>query len=184
MAEDEGLTLRISKLDAAKRQLRTAITMWFYDDDPVSTHTLAVAAYEIIHAVSKARDPNRPELLFDSTQVREDKRREFKDLLREAANFFKHGDRDPHALIEFAPGLTYIFFFYAVCGLELCGESLLTEFMLFRQWFQVAHPELLSEKVIEEIERRTTIDALAQLRALPKKEFFQTGMRALRNRQV
>src|SRR5580704_11433462 len=98
--------LRISKLDAARRQLRTAITLWFNNDDPVSAHTLACAAYEIVHAVSKARDPNRPDLLIDSAKVRPDKRREVNALLRDGANFFKHADRDPNGMIEFDPILT------------------------------------------------------------------------------
>jgi len=49
--------IMISKLDAARRQLATAITLWFEDRDPVSIHTLVFAAYEIIHAVSKQRNP-------------------------------------------------------------------------------------------------------------------------------
>jgi hypothetical protein len=52
-------TLTIGKLDAARRQLSTAITLWFGSDDPVSIHTLAHAAYEIIHTVSRKRNPDR-----------------------------------------------------------------------------------------------------------------------------
>jgi hypothetical protein len=48
-----GSTLRISKVDAAQRQLRTAIALWFNDGDPVATHALAFAAYEILHHVSE-----------------------------------------------------------------------------------------------------------------------------------
>jgi hypothetical protein len=46
-------SLRLTKLDVARRQLQTAITLWFTDGDPVSIHTLAFAAYEIIHVISK-----------------------------------------------------------------------------------------------------------------------------------
>jgi hypothetical protein len=52
MALDET-KITISKFDAARRQLNTAITLWFADGDPVAIHTLAYAAYEIIH-VEKA----------------------------------------------------------------------------------------------------------------------------------
>jgi hypothetical protein len=37
----------VTKLDAARRQLRTAIHLWFNDGDPVSIHALAFAAYEL-----------------------------------------------------------------------------------------------------------------------------------------
>src|SRR5262245_37379835 len=144
---EEGLTLRISKLDAARRQLRTAITMWFTDGDPVSTHTLAYAAHEIVHAVSKARDPNRPDLFFDTAYVREDRRTEFNQIWRESANFFKHADRDPNGLVSFAPGMTEIFIYYAIYGLELCGESPLDEFTVFLLWMQISNPSLRPENV-------------------------------------
>jgi hypothetical protein len=150
--------------------------MWFTGGDPVATHTLAYAAYEIIHAVSKARDPKRPDLLLDSAYVKEDKRREFNDLFREGANFFKHGDRDPHAVLEFIPGLTYIFFFYAVYGLELCGETPLDEFVVFQRWIQISHPEILPDAFREELIHSRKVEAFAQLRALPKKQFFEFAM--------
>jgi hypothetical protein len=39
--------LKISKLDAAKRQLEVAIRLYFYFGDPVAIHTLTAAAYNI-----------------------------------------------------------------------------------------------------------------------------------------
>ena len=64
-------TIRISKLEAARRQLRTAITLWFTGGDPVAIHSLAFAAYEILHAISEKRDPNRIDLIFDSVWIDE-----------------------------------------------------------------------------------------------------------------
>jgi hypothetical protein len=40
--------IKISKLDAARRQLDTAIRLYFMEGDPVSVHTLAAAAFEIL----------------------------------------------------------------------------------------------------------------------------------------
>jgi hypothetical protein len=40
----------ITKLEAARRQLRVAISLWFQDGDEVSIHTLACTAHEIINA--------------------------------------------------------------------------------------------------------------------------------------
>jgi hypothetical protein len=180
---DEPKTLRISKLDAARRQLRTAITMWFNSGDPVSTHTLACAAYEIVHAVSKARDPNRPNLLFDSMHVKEDKRKEFNDIFRQAANFFKHGDRDPHGLLKFSPGLTEVFIYFAISGLQLCGESPIDEFHVFQMWLQISNPQLMTDAA--QIEHSlNAIEHFAKLQMLPKHEFFNVSMRALRMTEV
>jgi len=158
--------------------------MWFYGDDPVSTHTLACASYEIIHAVSKARDPKRPDLLFDSAKIRDNSRKEFNDFFREAANFFKHGDRDPHGLITFAPGLTQIFIYFAIRGLHLCGESPLDEFIVFERWLQISNPSLLPDEAKKELGKRVRIEHLAQLRLLPKHEFFDVSMRTMRLSQT
>jgi hypothetical protein len=62
-------SLTVSKLEAARRQLSTAINLWSVNGDAVSIHTLAHASYEIIHAVSKNRNPYRRDLLFDSLVV-------------------------------------------------------------------------------------------------------------------
>lgn len=46
---------KVSKLDAAKRQLGTAIRLYFSDGDPVSIHTLTAAAYNILRDVTKQK---------------------------------------------------------------------------------------------------------------------------------
>src|SRR4051812_2812006 len=45
----------VSKLDAARRQLQTAVKLWFHDDDPVSIHTLLMAAHEIFRVLNRAQ---------------------------------------------------------------------------------------------------------------------------------
>ena len=42
------IKLRISKIEAARRQLDSAIELWFLDKDEVSVHTLAAAAYQLV----------------------------------------------------------------------------------------------------------------------------------------
>jgi hypothetical protein len=40
----QSKTIRIGKLDAARRQLQAAIMLWFTEGDPVAIHTIASAA--------------------------------------------------------------------------------------------------------------------------------------------
>src|SRR6266478_5939088 len=77
--------LKLKKLDAAQRQLRTAITLWFHDGDPVAIHALAFAAYEVIHTVSKKRNPYRRDLLFDTLLIKDEYRKDFCIKLKEHA---------------------------------------------------------------------------------------------------
>ena len=46
----------VTKLNAAERQLETAILLYFSDKDPVSIHTLCCAAYEVVHALNKRQN--------------------------------------------------------------------------------------------------------------------------------
>jgi hypothetical protein len=40
--------LRVNKLDAARRQIDTAICMLFAEDDPVAVHTLVCAGWQVL----------------------------------------------------------------------------------------------------------------------------------------
>jgi hypothetical protein len=81
--------ITVTKIDAAKRQLRTAIRLWFEDGDPVSIHALAFAAYEIAHVVSKKRNRARRELIFDTLMVKDGYRADWNKNIKKHANFFQ-----------------------------------------------------------------------------------------------
>jgi hypothetical protein len=136
--------LKLDKLDAARRQLSTAIALWFKDGDPVAIHTLACAAYEIIHTVSKKRNPSRRPLLLDLEFVHPDIRKEFRIALKHPANFFKHADRDSNDEIEFNPRFSEFFILFSILGIEFCGESQTTTERAWMTWFCLRRPDLLS----------------------------------------
>jgi hypothetical protein len=175
----EPPTIQISKLDAAQQQLRTATRLWFYDIDPVSAHSLACAAHEVIHVVSKIINPNRPELLFDSAAINPAFRKSVLQRLKEAANFFKHADNDPHDSLEFMQGLTWSFIYYSIYGLQLSDVELMDEFLVFRHWTAITMPEKLTQDGLAEFIDSCTVGTLAALQALSKQDFFDLGMKTL-----
>ena len=107
----------ITKLEAARRQLRVAISLWFQDGDEVAIHTLACAAHEIINDINKHRGGE--DLLFNKAVFREEYRDEIIKRFRKEMTFFKHADRDPEGVIDFVPKLTEIFIINSLCGIEL-----------------------------------------------------------------
>src|SRR5215203_3825480 len=139
MSTEPGF-IKITKLDAARRQLRTAIALWRDDGDPVSTHALAFAAYEVIHAVSKKRNPSRPDLLFDWLRVKDDGRKQINLVIKQHANFFKHADRDGDAAIEFPLSLSETFILFAILGVKHCGEPQSDEELAFLHWREMHGP--------------------------------------------
>ena len=81
----------ITKLDAARRQLNSAIRLRLNDGDSLAVHTLSYAAYGILRDLCCAR------------------RREVKEVLdaiiddaefAKHPNFLKHADRDPEGMLN------------------------------------------------------------------------------------
>src|SRR5208283_1424597 len=106
----------ITKIDAAERQLNTAIRLFFENRDHLSSYALAVASREVTDGVIKSRDSElyHRELarLGDPLKVRLSYREELKVLIkrefyedflrldRKWQNFLKHACKDPDAEIE------------------------------------------------------------------------------------
>jgi len=116
--------IKIAKLDAARRQLETAVRLYFSEADPVSIHTLTSAAYQVLSDVNRARGgvPMLKEQI--PTWVRPDATVEAKRRLNDAANFFKHADHDHDEVLEFNEGPTELLLYDAVRKYrELTGET-------------------------------------------------------------
>jgi hypothetical protein len=80
---------KISKQDAAVRQLCTAIRMFFANEDCVAVHTLACASREIFEKHCKMQEKRR---MFDfvSEGNPEYTEKQLWNLINDARNFFKH----------------------------------------------------------------------------------------------
>ena len=137
--------ITVTKLDAARRQLRTAIRLWFNDGDPVAIHTLAYAAYEIIHVVSKKRNRTRL-LVFDSPMIKNEYRSAWNKKIKEHANFFKHANIDPDGSIAFVPALSILFLTAATAGIRLLSERPSIEEFAFVTWFFYHRPDWLNPR--------------------------------------
>jgi hypothetical protein len=170
---DDTSTIRVSKLDSARRQLRTAITLWFTDGDPVSIHTLIVAAYEIFHTVSKQRDPYRRDLLFDSDYIKDEYRRDWIKLVKKNANFFKHADRDPDDITELDPEMNLWFIVYSITARGLCGEGQSQEESDFMWWFHIHRSKYLTDAGREMFANLWPANVVEFSRTLSKRQFYE-----------
>jgi hypothetical protein len=95
-------SLNVSKLEAATRQIETAIALYFQDGDPVSIHTLACAAYEILETLNQ-RSGGQPTIRQQfGNDIKPEYVKFFYSRLASARNFFKHAKSDPDASIEFS----------------------------------------------------------------------------------
>jgi hypothetical protein len=136
----------VTKLDAAERQLRVAIRLFFERRDLIAIHTLAAAAQEIVRQLGKARGLKG---MYEhaNERIRPEKRKEFINELRAAQKFFKHAGKDANQKLEFHYEATKFQLFDAVllCA-ALKGLPLAPEFAAFLGWFMAKYPDVFIDE--------------------------------------
>ena len=105
--------IRVTKLDAVRRQLETAVILWFHDGDPVSIHTLVAAAHQILYDLNQ-KIGGTPMLEDAGNSIRPDYLKEWQRRLAKWENFFKHADKDPLETLLFPPQVTRSFMLDAI----------------------------------------------------------------------
>lgn len=121
-------------MDAARGQLLTAIRLWLAGGDPVSIHSLASAAHEIVHALY--RQKGLKGLMFDTPHVVPELQQKWASSLKKPFNFFKHGRNEPSdAVIEFNPVWTEVMMMACCKGLTKMGVPVEGEWLALTYWF-------------------------------------------------
>jgi hypothetical protein len=140
-----GEPLTITKLEAAERQLRQAIQLFFGGGDEVAVHTLTGAACEILRDLAAHRGILHPLGIVLPLRVpaRERKRSRFYKLLTRHQNFFKPADRDPEGRVTFDPETTALFLFEATATHRSLAGYVLPETFAFEFWFILQHPDIV-----------------------------------------
>jgi hypothetical protein len=134
---------RVTKLDAARRQLRTAIRMFFEGRDTVSIRTLAAAVEGLLAGLLKQRGELHP--FRDSDIIRPERKAEFLQILNHDRNFLKHADKDPDEVLEFRPETVEHFLLECTVLYEKCTGRVLREGWVFFIWFGLHKPGIVKE---------------------------------------
>lgn len=171
----------VTKLSAARGQLKTAIRLWFEDANPVSIHTLAYAAYEIIHVLSKKHDPYRRTLIFDTDHFKEEHLPDWNAKIKESANFFKHAKKDKVDKIKFMPSLTLLFIMGAASGLILMKEKPCAEELTIFYWLCFHHPNWIKPNFRKRLEDSLSVEDISHIKTVKKAEFLKAFDMALKN---
>ena len=138
-------SIKISKLDAARRQLETAIILYFHNYDPISIHTLAAASHEILRTLSSKTGKDCSMFTQVEAEIRDDKQKEFNKLLRGAQNHFKHADHDPDGVLIFDPQISDLYLFDSCMLWQAITQENHAIHMLFKAWF-IFHNQGLFKK--------------------------------------
>jgi hypothetical protein len=136
--------LVISKAEAAERQLRTAIWLWFHDFDPVPIHGLASAALKVLWKLHERHKTGHKTIRNEVIErVKSEYQLDFIEMLNETENFIKHADRDPFGFHAFNPEMTVFILIDCVRALSALNGSFPVECKAFQAWFLINRPSLL-----------------------------------------
>lgn len=161
----------ITKLEAARRQLRTAIGLWFAGGDPVSIQALAYASHEIIHRLYRQKGLSN--LLYDSSALTDKQRKEFPILLKQSANFIKHATRKAETDKKgiFNSAINDLFLIFSTIGLHRMGEKLNETESAFMFWLYLHNPGwFIREQVIKD---RIPVERINKMRKVERIGFLK-----------
>ncbi|MEB0042905.1 MULTISPECIES: hypothetical protein [unclassified Pseudomonas] len=153
---------RVSRLDAAHRQLNLAIRLLFASADPVAIHTLVGAATTILHNASPEHDNGLAPT-------------EFYRMTHKAQNLFKQAGMDLEAMFELDPKDSESLAFWAVMNASELGPLSLEE-QLYQQWYIASH--LLRGEEHETL-LSSALQTFGDLSAKSRREQIQAGARGL-----
>ncbi len=139
----------VTKLEAAERQLRVAIRMFFECKDMIAVHVLAVGAQEIFSKLGKKHGFKGMWESIDSLPP--ENKKVLVDHLRKAQNFFKHASRDPEEKLDFDYEDTRFVLFD---GVGLCHALIgrfSPEMTMYLGWFASKYPAMLRLTPLREI---------------------------------
>jgi hypothetical protein len=160
--------IQITKLDAALRQLETAITLWFNSGDSLSIHTLSSAAYQILYDINKHQ--NGPTMTPDTDIIKPEKQAEWKRALKAPANFLKHADTDPTDTIFFNSAVNEHILFEATIFYSIITKETRPVLFCFHQWMLINESVWFKREHIDRVKKRVPID---HFRKFEKGEFFR-----------
>lgn len=146
---------RITKTDAAYRQLSEAIKLFFEHRDAVSIHALVAASHELLCDLARHREKDdgfKYAMLTDP--IRREKgvsEEEWFKALYKPRNFFKHANNDPDGVLEF-DARENVLWLVGACVLyrQLCVDAFSPDIPAidtFLSWYQLTLPE--ERRVIE-----------------------------------
>jgi hypothetical protein len=135
------LTIKVSKLNAAKRQLETAIRLYFNDADPVSIHTLTGASHAVLTYLAKKNCNKAP---INDFSIKNAYKREMRRKIQAAKNNVTSADKTPGSTVT-VNMLTNEHFLFDACE-KYMGLTLeqVPFFIIYRGWFVYKHPNMFT----------------------------------------
>lgn len=174
--------LVISKADAAERQLRTAIWLWFHDFDPVSIHGLASASVKVLWKLHERHQTGHKTIREEViSRAHPEYQRAFIEMLNETENFIKHADRDPFGFHTFNPESTIFVLLDGVRSLSALNGNYPPESKAFMIWFLINRPGIIDLSDTPEYEKAA--NGVRNFQVSSKSEFYKHAISSITQAQ-
>ena len=134
----------INKIQAAERQLKEAIQLFFEKRDPVAIHTLGMASHEILYQLAKPKGIQG--LLKNPDLIKDEYWKDYLSFINQHRNFFKHAKKDPHEVIEFPSEVNVLVITdCVVLYFQLVDHTWLGAARVWHVWVTLKYPQWLKE---------------------------------------
>jgi hypothetical protein len=166
--------IRVTRIEGARRQLQTAIGLWFANGDSVSVLSLSANAYLVLHDLN--RKAKGPSLLLDRHDITKEKRKEIARFMKFEYNFLKHSD-DRKAkrsdTIEFDADIrAETFAFMAIIALLALAIPLDRHEKAFLIWSRVHHADWFGDAWRQLVGNSIPTHVMDQLRLIERPQFL------------
>lgn len=168
----------LTKTSVARRQLATAIDLFFAGRDAVSIYSLAANAWEVIDALCiKAGIESMSVQARGYVSAGRDLKRNYVNSPHR--NFFKHADNDPDQTLEplsqsHVEGLLFL----AVEDYIRLNRRSPVQFQVFQLWYLAKHPEKLDPAVATEL-IESVMQTFPGMSSLPQRDQIARGAEML-----
>jgi hypothetical protein len=134
---------QVTKLEASRRQLVTAIRLFFENWDSVSVYSLGHSAWEVLDALCRHGGTIR--FLDEAAHANKMAEAEIRKIASYGRNFFKHADRDPETTLDdFADDLNDHVLLAATLDYGSLATTKPMELQVFQLWYFAVYPEKIA----------------------------------------
>ncbi len=133
----------ITKEEAARRQIETAIRLLFANDDAICIHVIASSAQIIVTDVCRNHGKNTVTDML-AEYIRPEALKDFRRILKSPYNYFKHAKRDTDTeLAHFDEGMNDIILWFAVIDYITAFSKPTATMLCFLAWFIAVNPKFV-----------------------------------------
>jgi len=147
---DQMATIKVNKIEAARRQIDTAIRLLFDNEDPIAIHTLIMAGFRILRDLADKQKSNINKVA--QSFIKPGMEGRFWGSMQSFANFLKHANKDPDAIIDnIQEEVNDAILFLASLYYRDLGCQFTPEMLALICWYSAIHPDVIIDDALKNL---------------------------------